>query len=111
MLLPFAEKAYINDQKLTDYCLSETHITGKHKARVFKSVLNITVDNYLLLKEAILAAVLSNEAQFGGSNQQGNLYVVDFVMTHEGKQATVRTAWIIVYNESFPRLTSSYIKI
>lgn len=111
MLLPFAEKAYINDRKLTDYCLSETHITGKHKARVFKSVLNITADRYLILKKAILAAVLFNEAEFGGSNQQGNLYAVDFIMTHDSKQAIVRTAWIIFYNESFPRLISSYVKL
>ena len=110
MLLPFAEKAYIDDQKLTGYCLSETHITGKHKARVFKSALNIAADRYLILKESILTAVLLNEAEFGGSNQQGNLYAVDFVMTHDSKQATVRTAWIILYNESFPRLISSYVK-
>lgn len=111
MRLPFAEKSYINDQKLTGYCLSETHITGKHKARVFKSVLSVTADHYLILKEAILAAVLFNEAEFEGPNQQGNLYAVDFMMTYNGKQATVRTAWIILYNESFPRLISSYVKL
>jgi hypothetical protein len=111
MRLPFAEKAYINDHKLIGYCLSETHITGKHKARVFKSILNITADNYLTLKEIILEAVLLNEAVFGGSNQQGNLYTVDFVMTHDGRQAIIRTAWIILYNEMFPRLVSSYVKI
>ncbi len=86
-------------------------MASKHKAHVFKSTLNITADHHLLLKETILAAVLSNEAEFSGSNQQGNLYTVDFVMVNEGRQATVRTAWIVFYNESFPRSVSSYVKI
>nr|WP_223860586.1 DUF6883 domain-containing protein [Spirosoma validum] len=66
MLLPFAEKAYIDDQKLVGYCLSETHITGKHKARVFKSALGLTAIDYLLLKETILTIVLLNETQANG---------------------------------------------
>ncbi|CAN5218787.1 hypothetical protein BH09BAC4_BH09BAC4_47900 [soil metagenome] len=111
MLLPFAEKAYIDDQKLVGYCLSETHITGKHKARVFKSALGITAVDYLLLKEAILTGVLLNEAEAGGPNQQGDLYVVDFIVAHKDRKAPIRTAWIILFEESFPRLVSCYIVI
>lgn len=109
MLLPFAEKAHINDQKLVGYCLSETHITGKHKAHVFKSALGLTAIDYLLLKDEILTAVLLNEAQSAGSNQQGDMYVVDFSMTCQDKKATIRTAWIILFGESFPRLVSCYV--
>ncbi|QIP13163.1 hypothetical protein G8759_11270 [Spirosoma aureum] len=109
MLLPFAEKAYIDNQKLVDYCLSETHNTGKHKARVFKSVLGLTATDYFLLKETILTEILLNEVQAAGPNQQGDLYTVDFTMTHQGRTATIRTAWIIIFNESFPRLVSCYI--
>ncbi|GAB2566093.1 DUF6883 domain-containing protein [Spirosoma areae] len=109
MLLPFAEKAHIDDQKLVGYCLSETHTTGKHKARVFKSALGLTAVDYLLLKDSILTAVLLNESHFTGTNQQGDLYVVDFSMTHQHKTAVIRTAWIILFGESFPRLVSCYI--
>lgn len=109
MLLPFAEKAYIDDQKLTGYCLSETHIVGKHKARVFKSALGLTSVDYLTLKDTILTAVLLNEAQEAGRNQQGDLYSVDFIMQNGLKQATVRTAWIVLHGESFPRLVSCYV--
>ncbi len=109
MLLPFAEKAYIDDQKLVGYCLSETHTTGKHKARVFKSALGLMNADYLLLKETILTVVLLNEARFTGSNQQGDMYLMDFSMSHQGKKATIRTAWIILFGESFPRLVSCYV--
>jgi hypothetical protein len=110
MLLPFAEKAYIDDQKLVGYCLSETHMTGKHKARVFKSALNITDAEYLTLKDALATAVLLNDAIFKGQNHQGDLYAMDFIMTHRDKSARVQTAWIILFGESFPRLVSCYIK-
>ena len=110
MLLPFAEKAYIDDQKLVGYCLSDTHITGKHKAHVFKSALGITTSDYQLLKEEILTAVLLNKAYFAGSNRQGDMYMVDFSMTYQDKKATIRTAWIILFGESFPRLVSCYVK-
>lgn len=109
-MLPFAEKAFIDDQKLANYCLSETHTVGKHKARVFKSALGITAVDYPFLRETILTAVLMNEAQLNGSNQQGTLYSVDFRMTYENQTAIVRTAWIVRYGESFPRLVSCYIK-
>ena len=110
MLLPFAERAYIDDQKLVGYCLSETHITGKHKARVFKSVLRITSANYLILKDSISTAVLLKDATFAGKNQQGDLFSVNFKMSNAGQEANVLTAWIVLFEESFPRLVSCYVK-
>lgn len=109
MLLPFAEKAYIDDQKLIGYCLSETHITGKHKARVFKAALNLTVADFLYLKEQIATAVLLTQATQAGSTQQGDLYTVDFVLNYNDRSAPVRTVWIILHGEFFPRLVSCYI--
>ena len=109
MLLPFAEKAYIDDQKLVGYCLLESHITGKHKARVFKAALGITATDFLVLREAVLTAVLLNEAQFVDSNQKGDLYSVDFIMKYNSQKANVRTAWIIRHSELFPRLVSCYV--
>lgn len=110
MLLPFAEKAFVDDLKLVGYCLSENHVNGKHKAKVFRSALNLVAADYLVLKETITTAVLLNDALYGGRNEQGDMYSVDFVMTHRSKSANVRTAWIILFGESFPRLVSCYVK-
>jgi hypothetical protein len=45
MPIPNSEQAFIDIRKLTDYCLNLEHLDGRHKARVFKSALNIDLDN------------------------------------------------------------------
>ncbi|MFH0344298.1 MAG: DUF6883 domain-containing protein [Chromatiales bacterium] len=39
----------------------------------------------------------------------GQRYVVDFVMRRGGREATVRSSWIIRTLEDFPRLTSCFV--
>lgn len=109
MLLPFAERAIAEESKFLGYCLNTEHPYGKHKARVFRTALDITAANWVFLRDAVLTAVLLNPATEAGRNNYGNLYVVDFDMQHAGKTASVRTSWIIHDDENFPRLTSCYI--
>lgn len=40
--MPNAERAVVDTRKLRDYCLSADHPRGRHKARVFQSVLGFT---------------------------------------------------------------------
>jgi hypothetical protein len=54
MKLPNGEFAIIPMEKLTGYCLDPNHSSGKHKARVFASVLGITVENADDLRELIV---------------------------------------------------------
>lgn len=104
-----ANQAFIDDRKLMDYCLSESHPIGKHKAKVFKSALGFSVEHFQQLKEAILQAILKNEANFTESNQYGELYVVDIEVENPPQKALVRTSWIVRFDEDFPRLTSCYV--
>lgn len=85
MILPLAESTFIDDRKLLNYCLSEEHPIGKYKARVFKSALNITIENYLYLKESIETAVLTNEAVFVETTDYGDIYYVDFELINPPK--------------------------
>jgi hypothetical protein len=41
MSLPNGERAIVDERKLREYCLSAVHPRGRHKARVFASVLGI----------------------------------------------------------------------
>ena len=109
MKLPNYEKAFVDDLKLIAYCLDPEHKVGKHKARVFQSVLNINLDNFNILKQAILEAALTQEAVFTNKIAYGELYNMDFALTNLGLTATVRTAWIIKNEEDFPRLTTCFI--
>ena len=47
--------------KLDEYVLNEKHPRGRHKARVFKSVLGISVGNSYLLQQTILDAAMSSD--------------------------------------------------
>ncbi len=109
MQLPNATNAFVDDRKLTEYCLNPEHEEGKHKARVFASALGITSDIYFVLKAAVLDAVLSENALFLKELSAGNLYQVDFEMEYLGNSALVRTGWIILKNEDFPRLTTCFV--
>ncbi|PWK18415.1 hypothetical protein LV89_04114 [Arcicella aurantiaca] len=111
MILPFAEKAFIDERKLLNYCLSEEHPVGKHKARVFKSALDITTENYLYLKDSIETAVLINDAIFVETSEYGDIYCVDFELVNPPKRSIVRTSWILKTEENFPRMTSCYVLI
>ena len=109
MKLPNCEKAIIDNAKLIDYCLDPEHKVGKHKARVFQSALNINSGNFFILKEAILDAVLIENAVLTNKIAYGELYNMDFELTYLGKTAKVRTAWIVKNEEDFPRLTTCFV--
>lgn len=109
MKLPNCEKAVVDNDKLVAYCLDPEHKVGKHKARVFQSALSINLDNFYILKNAILEAVLTENATLTNKIAYGELYNMDFELTYLERTATVRTAWIIRNEEDFPRLTTCFI--
>ncbi len=109
MKVPNAGAAFIDRSKLVDYCLSPDHPRGKHKAQVFAAVLGITRENAVVLEDALLEAIRTQEAQAGNSDEYGIRYIVTFAMTTEVGQATVMSVWIIRTGEIFPRLVTAYV--
>ncbi len=109
MQLPNIESVYIDVAKLRDYSLNLNHGRGQHKARVFIAALGLTADDIEELREAILLAIIQHDAVLGEQDDYGQRYTVDFPLTRSGKKATIRTAWIVRWNENFPRLTSCYV--
>ncbi len=109
MKLPNAEKAFVDIEKLSGYCLDSTHKRGKHKARLFSSILGLTSDNSEELRETLLEAARNYDAKAGDEDQYGQRYTIDFIMKTENGQAEVRSMWILRSHEDFPRLTSCYI--
>ncbi|SKB11678.1 conserved hypothetical protein [Planktothrix sp. PCC 11201] len=109
MKLPNPENAIIDEQKLAGYSLNPNHSEGKHKARVFKSALNLTLDNLDELKNALLFAVKTYDAIPDKTNTYGQKYIIDFLLTRENKTAIIHSVWIIRNNEQIPRLVTCYI--
>lgn len=110
MTLPNGDRAVVDIAKLRGYCLSKTHPYGRHKARVFEAALGLTSLDAEDLRGVLLhAARAFDHAEPGEQDTYGSRYVLDFRMTWESRSATVRSVWIILTTEDFPRLTSCYV--
>lgn len=108
MLLPNAENAVVDIRKLRDYCLNPEHEEGKHKARLFSSILGMTANNVEDLRQILLKIVETHEAQLGRRDRFGQRYILDFTLEWQNRSATVRSGWIIEYGSDVPRLTTCY---
>ena len=109
-LLPNSAQAVVPLEKLRDYSLNSSHAVGKHKARVFASALGMTEKDAPRLREMILQAILITSAVEIDTNEHGTRYIVDFQTLGLKGKVTIRTAWIIDFSETIPRLTSCYVK-
>src|SRR5438105_645395 len=84
--------------KLRDYCLSDTHPRGRHKARVFRSRLGLRAADADLLQQALLSAARERQDELRptDADEFGQRYVLDFKVTTAGGTAIVRSAWIVL---------------
>lgn len=107
--LPNAERAVVDIDKLRNYCLNPEHRRGCHKARVFAASLGMTRGHAEDLRNALLKAALTNDAKPLERDEYGRRYVVDFTAKGPSGEAMVRSSWIILRGEDFPRLTSCHV--
>jgi hypothetical protein len=82
--MPNGDRAVVEIEKLSDYCLSPTHLRGRHKARVFQAKLGLTAENARWLEDRLLEAARSANAQLGEKDLHGQRYVLDFEV-HAGR--------------------------
>lgn len=109
MKLPNAERAVVDVKKLRDYCLNLHHPRGRHKARVFASSLGIVAADAEMLRRELLAAAVSEDVLLIDTDEYGQRYQLDLTLTRNNRKARVRSSWIVLRGEDFPRLTSCYI--
>lgn len=109
-LLPNREKAEIPDKKLLDYMLNPDHPKGGSKAVVFRNVLGYTKENAQDLASAFRKGLNSWKATERKPQKHGRPYEVKMLLSGPtGRQATVKTGWIMDDGSDHPRLTSAYI--
>lgn len=106
--IPHGERAEVDIRKLADYCLSPEHPEGKHKARLFAAALSISVDDAPALKKALLEIIRTHEAKLGLLDEYGQRYTIDFLLELHGRQAVLRSGWIIEHGSEIPRLITCY---
>jgi hypothetical protein len=108
MLIPNSENAVVDIRKLRDYCLNLEHNDGKHKARLFASMLGMTANNAEELRQILLEVVKVQEAQLGRRDEFGQRYTLDFTIEWQNRSSTLRTGWIIEHGSKIPKLTTCY---
>ena len=109
MRLPNGDRADIGT-KLEDYVLDMGHREGRHKARMFQSILGISVGDADILRWALLdAAVVSDEVEARGDTGFGDVYVLRFPLSTLKGTGTVLSVWIVRHGEDFPRLATCSI--
>ena len=108
--MPSGEAAIVDIEKLTGYCLNPAHPRGKHKARVFAAALGLTIENAGHLRDELLQAAATADAQRVDADGFGDRYVLEFEMIGVRGTATVKSTWIVRRGERNPRLTSCFVK-
>jgi hypothetical protein len=109
MKLPNGKTAIVEMEKLRDYCLSSEHPRGRHKARVFRSLLGMTAIHAEELRLALIEAAMTEEATLGASDLYGTRYIIDFEMQRGKRVAKIRSCWIVLSGEIAPRFVTRYI--
>jgi hypothetical protein len=106
--LPNAENAFVDLEKLRSYALDPMHRVGRHKARLFTALLGLGVGDAEELRDILLDAARTLDAELGERDEHGQRYRMDFMLTWRGRQTPLRSAWIVRPEEGFPRLVTCY---
>ena len=98
--------------KLRDYCLSENHPRGRHKARIFRSRLGLSADHADVLRQALLDAARNKLDLLRpiGADEFGRRYALDFEISTTLGTAMLRSSWIVRTGQDVLRLVSCYVR-
>jgi hypothetical protein len=110
MKLPNADRAIVDVAKLRDYCLNPSHEEGKHKARVFAASLGLHAPDAEWIRQQLFKAAVREDATLLSHTRYGSLYMLDFEMKTAIGTAMIRSGWVVLNHEDFPRLTTCYVK-
>ena len=109
--LPNYAQAEIPQSKLEEYVLNPFHNDGKHKARLFKSILGFEQADWEALKHRILGELPYSEARPSEAGPWGQKYVVLLqIIGLNNNVANVRTVWIIRPSTDFPSFVTALVE-
>lgn len=101
--LPNYQNARIPRRKLEDYALNPAHTDGRHKARLFKSILGFERRDWELLANAFRDELPFHEAILDREDAWGKYYLVSLpVKGPNGNAAFVTTVWIVSPGTDYP---------
>ena len=111
LLSSVASRLVVDPRKFVDYALNPESPSGRHKAIVFARVLGFTRENYADLMRQIEQLALEGEVDFHSEDGFGRRYTVDLpIRGTEGREAMVRTGWLVPWDVDEARLLTLYVR-
>lgn len=108
MKLPGAERAIVSPDKVREYLLSPANPRAKGKAAFFQA-LGFSLDEWGVLQSALLDMAQNGLATPGQVSEFGTKYEIHGTIVGPiGRQAVIRTVWIVDAGEDYPRLVTAY---
>ncbi len=108
MRLPNAERAVVEERKITEYLLSFTSPDGASKARFFYRF-GFRAEQWEIFAGALRSVCLQNEVVEVADTAYGVQHVIiGTITTPDGRNPTVRTVWQIDHGVDYPRFISAY---
>lgn len=106
--LPNCKKAFVEEQKITQYLLNLTHEDGKSKAKFFLSC-GFSLEEWNALAKALCQHAANNEIAKIVTTPFGQKFVVECnISTPDNQNPCIRTVWILEEGETAPRLSTAY---
>ena len=106
--LPYAERALVDREKITDYLLSPTHPDGGSKRAFFTSY-GFRAEDWQVFAEALCKHGQTHPVVKVVDSNYGSRYSINGVLeTPDGRHPLVRTVWILGKGSTEPRLVTAY---
>ena len=107
-MLPHADHAIVDEAKIGDDLLSDTHPVGRFKARVFHS-LGYTVESWTRRRDDLLHHGQTGTVQRIEMNAYGMKVVISAKLKgSNGASRPFRTVWLIQDHSRQPRLVTAF---
>lgn len=108
MKLPHCEISQIKPEKITAYLLSESHPSGRHKAKFFASF-GFAPNNWHQLSQALLKHAQEHNVASVESSVFGVRYVVEgTIQSPDKRNPFIRAVWFIEKNSTMPHFVTAY---
>lgn len=104
--LPFADRARIDEAKVTDYLLNPAKSRGKAE---FFLRFGFSAGDWRIMAEALAAHGRAGRVSAVVESEYGSRYSIDGTLpTPDGRHPQVRTVWIVEHGADCPRLITAH---
>ena len=108
MKLPNADQAIVDERKVRDYLLSQSHPVGRFKAAYFARA-GFGSKSAAEFISALRDLAGAGEAEPGASTEYGQKYLISGILTGpSGEIIELTTVWILPTPDGAPRLVTVY---